>query len=52
MRMEWQAVAELCSPTGNGINYCTRGMQKISCYRLKGEAGEAAVFTFPRPVTA
>lgn len=48
MRMEWHAGG---SPIDNSINYCTRGMWKISCYRLKEEAVEAAVVTFPRPVS-
>lgn len=34
------------------INYCIRGMWKISQYGQKEEAVEAAIFTFPRPVAS
>lgn len=45
-------LTELGSPIDHCINYCTRGMWKTSYYRLKEGAVEAAVFTFPRPMTA
>lgn len=36
----------------NCINYSTRGMWKISFFRLEEVAVEVAIFTLSRPVTA